>query len=494
MEGVRILFKLFKLISSLIVVILGAVLLYGSLTVIPPAFKQKSNNLPIYIDNISIVDVLSGKIRPQQNILIVNGKIADISSNSIPLIYPKIIRINGADKFLIPSLWDMHIHTIKQSDLLHYPLFMVNGILNVRDLGNTCSWGDNLTCVAPNKRWQLAIEDKTLLGPKLWSQVSVHLENITEESKRTALKMADNQGDSLLKIQLPHKTTTSQFQSILNQAKQRNLPVLGHLPGNLHLDEVDLSNFKSIEHDRAFYSYCSNQKNHYVERISQMKHFVDNYSKLKCVEVMKFLALSNVAYVPTHIASSMQDKRIVNNLTVKEDREEYIDLVTLSLWNIYNWLTELGFDQEDKKNIESLYTTSLSITKLAQENHVLILAGSDSLDAYSYPGFSLYDELQQLSEAGLSNIDVLRTATINPARYYQAEDIMGSIDVGKKADIVIINNDPFNDLSALKDIDSVIFNGEWYSQNDLNDIKIRVKSNARQLNVNAKRVWDLFVD
>jgi len=78
--------------------------------------KQKSENLPIYISDISIVDVLNGEIKDSHNVLILNGEIADISPNPITVNFPESIKINGENKYLIPSLWDMHIHTIKRSD------------------------------------------------------------------------------------------------------------------------------------------------------------------------------------------------------------------------------------------------------------------------------------------------------------------------------------------------------------------------------------------
>ena len=135
------LFKTLKSIFIFIAFVICGVLVFGAFTSIPAPLKQKSKNLPIYITDISIVDVLSGEIKPLRNVLILNGEIADISSNSISVNFSEFITIDGKNKYLFPSLWDMHIHTIKRSDLLHYPLYIANGILNVRDLGNACSWG-----------------------------------------------------------------------------------------------------------------------------------------------------------------------------------------------------------------------------------------------------------------------------------------------------------------------------------------------------------------
>ena len=260
--------------------------MFGGVTSIPKPLEQKAENLPIYISDISIVDVLNGKIEGSHNVLILNGVIADISPNPIAVNFPESIKIDGENKYLIPSLWDMHIHTIKRSDLLHYPLYIANGILNVRDLGNSCSWGGDQNCSAPNSEWQRLIENKELLGPKSWSQVSFHMEELAENDIEPTLNWLSNINDSLLKLQLNHGTTSQQFQSVLMQAEKSELPVVGHLPANINLMDLNLLNLKSIEHDRAFYAHCSELQDVFEERISVMTRFASSYNEAKCLTVM----------------------------------------------------------------------------------------------------------------------------------------------------------------------------------------------------------------
>jgi len=491
-NGASMLLKALKYVFIFSLVLICALLVFGAFTSIPAPLKQKSENLPIYISDISIVDVLNGEIKHLRNVLILNGEIADISPNPITINFPESITINGKNKYLIPSLWDMHIHTIKRSDLLHYPLYIANGILNVRDLGNTCSWGVDQNCSAPNSEWQRLIENKELLGPKSWSKVSFHMEELTESDVKPTLNWLNNLNDSLLKLQLSHDTISQQFQSVLVQAEKAALPVVGHLPANINLTDLNLSNLKSIEHDRAFYAHCSELEDEFEERISTMTRFASSYNETECRSVMAFLHEEGVAYTPTHIASSMQDVNLSNHLYGNAEHNKYIDHTTLTLWKAYAWLAEKGFDDKDKQDLITLKNTSLQLSKLAQDNNVLLLAGTDALDAFIYPGFSLYEELQILSKAGLSNSEVIRSATINPARYFKVEEKWGSVAKGKKADLVILNGNPLIDLSAIQEINSVIFNGELYSQNELNEMKLYVENTTKTISVTAKRVWELF--
>ena len=212
--------------------------------------------------------------------------------------------------------------------------------------------GGDQNCSAPNSEWQHLIENKELLGPKSWSQVSFHLEQLGENDIRATLNRLGNQNDTLLKLQLSHDTTTEQFQSVLMQAENMKLAVVGHLPANIHLTGLNLSNFKSIEHDRAFYTHCSELQEVFEERISTMVRFASSYNETKCRSVMEFLHKQGVAYTPTHIASSMQDVNFYNQAYKNDEYNKYIDHTTLVLWKAYAWLSEKSFDEQDKQDLD----------------------------------------------------------------------------------------------------------------------------------------------
>lgn len=483
-----------KTIALLIILLSSAFLGLGALTSTPKPLKQKSDNLPIYIHNVAIVDVISGRILQGQHVLIDDGRILDISAVELSPEGAVHVSIDGRNKFLMPALWDMHVHTIKNSDLLHFPLYIANGVLNVRDLGNTCSWSSSQGCMAPNSDWQALVEKKALLGPMQWGQVSYHMEELEGSDISAALKSLRDSKDDLLKLQLSHETTTEQFQSILDQAKNAGIPAAGHLPGNLKLDELNLSNLNSIEHDRAFYSYCGNAKIDFEERVSVMTTHTNSFDEAQCASIMQGLKSQGISYTPTHIASSVQDINIVKPRDEAKPYNKYIDAITLGLWHTYAWLTNLGFDENDKASFQKLKEASFRISKLAQDNDVLLLAGTDASDAYIYPGFSLYDELALLSQAGLSNIEVIRTATINPAKHVKAEALLGSVSVGKRADLILLNSNPLEELSALTQIDAVISKGEHYDKAELEDMKQYTADVARDSTVTAKRLWQLLFE
>ena len=112
--------------------------------------------------------------------------------------------------------------------------------------------------------------------------------------------------------------------------------------------------------------------------------------------------------------------------------------------------------------------------KILYEENVPILAGSDSDNPYAFPGFSIHDELALFVEFGMKPIDALRTATINPVNYLKMTDSLGTIEKGKRADVVLFNANPLLNISNTKNIHAVITNGKIFSSKDLEALKEKI--------------------
>ena len=109
---------------------------------------------------------------------------------------------------------------------------------------------------------------------------------------------------------------------------------------------------------------------------------------------------------------------------------------------------------------------------------VKILAGTDVYVSYVLPGYSLHEEMELLVNAGLTPLEALQAATINPAMFFGNEAELGSVSVGKIADLVIIDGDPLTDISTTQSISGVVFDGRYYSSSDLSDLKLKIKKAA----------------
>jgi len=118
---------------------------------------------------------------------------------------------------------------------------------------------------------------------------------------------------------------------------------------------------------------------------------------------------------------------------------------------------------------------------IAHRLGVLFLAGTDVSAAYTYPGFSLHDELALFVEAGFTPLEALRTATVNPAQFLGMTDSMGSVEVGKTGDLVVLDANPLVNISNTKRISAVIVAGKLLKRSDLDSVLREAEAAAKSL-------------
>jgi imidazolonepropionase-like amidohydrolase len=193
-------------------------------------------------------------------------------------------------------------------------------------------------------------------------------------------------------------------------------------------------------------------------------------------------------YCPTHL--TRRDEAYADD---KNYRERYN--------NINPLLRFLSFEdldatiQEDtsalgRKVFMNFYLKGLEITRKASRQGIKVLAGSDVPEL---PGSSLHEELVELSNAGLTPFEVLRTATLYPTRYYGLQNVYGSIEKGKTADMVILSANPVQNINNTKAIKAVIFDGKYIDESTLADLKEKVNTSGNSIVMSAKLLWDMLI-
>lgn len=134
------------------------------------------------------------------------------------------------------------------------------------------------------------------------------------------------------------------------------------------------------------------------------------------------------------------------------------------------------------------YEKGLEITGQAHRAGVRVLVGTD----YIVAGITVHDELEQLVLAGLSPLDALRAATIYPAEYFGLQDDYGQIKIGMSADIVLLNENPLENIKNSLAINSVIFNGNYYDRSTLDKLEGLVVKRARSWSIACKILWEFI--
>ncbi len=424
-----------------------------------------------YLSHINVIGVENGNILKDQTIYIQGNTIKYITRRPIKISVAPIYDCSG--KYVIPGLWDMHIHDAGDDSSNRYeyiPLFLANGVTGIRDM-----WGSEEMLKLRNE-----IKSGKFTGPRM-----IIGSPIIDGSKpffSHALSAANEiQGrdyvDSLSKagydfIKIYSLVREPVYLAIADECKKMGIPLEGHLPIEIGLEEALDAGQRSFEHNFNINRYLTGKE---AELLLWSRHYLDTVHSTKNPEFMVHNEPLGVRakdfYLPSSVLNEMLKNRvaIVPTLTLAQGRSENSNLMAQRIQGL-NYLS-LGF-VDYWMHQSSAFPTEFEQTfgaaaKFLMDEGVLILAGTDVNNPFCVPGFGLQQELINLQHAGLTNLQALQTATINPARFLYKENELGSVTAGKLADLLILDDNPLLDISNTQKINAVIVNGRYFSKSDL---------------------------
>lgn len=275
------------------------------------------------------------------------------------------------------------------------------------------------------------------------------------------------------------------YLAIADEAKKLDLPLVGHLPNRVPLNEAVKAGHKSFEHFYNILEFYGDQTG--LDRIEENREgrFVgdDYYARLdygyetfdptKSSDAIKLLKNKNVWICPTYTVHKGFMRDFDPSYT-DDKRLAFMPENFITRWmaNKKKPLTEKQIQQwnSDKRWFSRVLTES----KKYKENGIKFLAGTDVANFFVYPGFSLHEELEIfVNEAGFSPGEALRTATINPAEFLNLDNRLGTVEEGKLASLVILNANPIENISNTKTIEAIVLAGRYRSKNELKNIEFK---------------------
>ncbi len=465
------------------------------------AFAQTAG--PIAIVDVNVVDVSKGEIRGHQTVLIAEGRITRIEYSDAIRVPAQAVRIEGEGRYLIPGLWDMHVHfrssqarpdvPLVEENAALLDLFLPNGVVGVREMG-----GDLADSVF---RWREQIRSGGHFGPRILTagrkidQIppawpgSLGVE--TPEAAREAVRQVKQSGADFVKVYFAN-VTPEVLGAVVAEAHKERLKVVGHRAYNLPIQTVVELGQDGIEH--AYYMLAF-QRDGYealnreiaarrqtplavslAERWGRMLYMEDPKEEERVYRVM---AQKQVWVTPTLTATLRVWQELGERDFESDDRKRY---VYPAVWE--SWDPKLGRRKPPSGEVRKILT---EVNKRAQramlaafKAGVPMLAGTDcGVDnSYVIPGWSLHEELENLVKAGVTPLDALRMATINAARWRGAESTEGTVEVGKVADLVLLRSNPLEAISHTREVESVVAGGKYYSRYDLDAMLSEVERGA----------------
>jgi putative CocE/NonD family hydrolase len=472
-------------VASFLLVSGFAILLAGGLLA---EAGEAGKDQVLAITNVAVVDVIGKPAQPGQTVLIRGSRIASVGKSS-ELSAPKGAQVvDGTGKFLIPGLWDMHVHVGLPQ---FFGLFLANGVTGIRQMHE---FGMDSVF-----KWREEIRKGTMMGPRMvaagvlidgagpiWPG-SIVAANAKEG--RDAVQSLKKHGADFIKVYT--KLSREAYFAIADEAKKEGLPFAGHVPESVSAAEASDAGQKSMEHLYGLSLACSSKEDEIrktiVEAMSKLENkevgrllvraqvqSLDTYDEQKAQRLFKRLADDRTWQVPTFTVlramASLTDPEFTADPRIK-----YMPVFFKEFWH------PKGSEERRKEmagDAKKLFKKSLEMVRTLHRAGVPLLAGTDCPNPYCFPGFSLHDELALFVEAGLTPAEALQCATLNPAKYLGMEDSLGTIEKGKIADLVLLDGNPLDNIRNTQKIYAVVSNGRYLPQPTLQKMLADVEAFA----------------
>ena len=433
---------------------------------------------PIAFTHATVIDVEKGTSLAGMTVVAANGRITALGRDGsvTPPVGARTVDATG--KFLIPGLWDMHVHAAFPGvDALFLPLLVANGVTGVREMFSRLDWVDSARARVnrgdfPGPRMVASghILDGT---PPIWpGSVAVAT---AAEARRAVDSLAAGGADF---IKVYSRLSPEAFFAAAREAKAKGLPFAGHVPSLVSAAQASDSGQRSVEHLTNIIAGCSTQEQSYLAELAAAVaspggwdsagkvsrgnlNLLASYSPERCRALARRFVSNGTWMVPTiavlHSVAYLDDSTLA-----LDPRLRYIPPAFKQAWNPRTDFRFKMLTPEDWKNRKAGYARQLELVTLLHAEGVKFLAGTDLSNPFIYPGFSLHDELASLVAAGFTPAEALRAATIDPARYLGAADSLGSIVPGKRADLVLLGGNPLENIRNTTRIAAVMANGRFY--------------------------------
>jgi hypothetical protein len=435
------------------------------------------------ITNVQVVVVRTGALLEGRTVVLSGDRIQSVGPANSESIPPDAVVIDGSGAYLIPGLWDMHGHLRGNgtppwltTDWL-MPLILAHGVTGVRDMNSDCdSPEQGPVCLDQMKEWQASVEEGKLVGPRIVALSSFLINppweyTLSEEEARGFVRAMHGMGVPNLKIY--DRLSPEALGWMADEAASLGLGVWGHVPLRITAREASAAGLRSLEHARDFLFDCFPGSSEFrrnatssTPSVEFMRRMVEEHDAVQCTAVFRDLASHGTWYVPTHV--TRRRDAFAGDPTFRSDpRTRYIFPIIQADFLGHMDRVVAADSADNGRTFQDFYRKGLEITGAAHQAGVRILVGSDAPDPYVFPGSAVHDELAELVAAGLSPAEALRAATWNGAEFLGLTQEYGSIEPGKRADLVLLEGNPLEDIQNIRRIRSVIFGGHHIDRNGL---------------------------
>jgi len=390
----------------------------------------------IAITDGTLVDVKNGTSITDAVVLIENGLIKSTGKAGTVKIPVNAKIINAQGKTILPGLWDMHSH-FEQAEW--GPAYLAAGVTTVRDCGNEFGYINAI---------KAAIDGGKGVGPNIIKAGIIDgkgqyaLGIIQADTKEEAIKAVDRyQQNGFQQIKIYSSVKPAIVKAICDEAHRLGLTVTGHIPNGMTLQQGVDSGMNMVNHMQYVYAIMKRNDDRSIDMNDSVS-----------IAAINFIKQHHVVIDPTIGVFEMAFRNVKDNVTQLEPAFYNLPLPLQALFK------NMGMEPAQAAKYKPLVNGMQMLVKKLYDAGVPIVAGTDM----GFPGYSLDRELELYVNAGLTPAEAIKTATIIPATVMHTDNMTGSIDAGKQADIIIVDGDPLKNISEIRKVSVVIKGGKVY--------------------------------
>ena len=439
------------------------------------ACTSRAEESAIAITHVAVVDVVTGATHPDNTVVVEGSRISSVGPADSAVVPRGARVIDGHGKFLIPGLWDMHVHAFVYvfSDFSG-PLMIANGITGAREMGyyvdTTLRWRSDIAAgreVGPRLIVGVRVDGKVTKAAFV-SHVATAADGVRAVDTLSRRKDGSRRADF---IKTYSWVPRAAYFGVAGEAKKLGVPFAGHVPYSVSVVEASNAGQRSIEHEDDLMRACSSRDSTLRATLADTAAMRDtdpveqaraqasvmriSSDQRRCAAVISSLARNHTWVTPTLVVYQPY-VHAFDSAGEHREREHYAPGLVKAGW----FRRAAAFKPADSIVMRSFF--SFDRTRDLRNAGVGLLAGTDSPQPFVYPGFSLHDELELLVKSGLSPLEALRAATYSPAQYLNALDSLGTVAKGKLADLVLLDANPLSDINNTRRISAVIANGRLF--------------------------------
>jgi len=459
---------------------------------------QEVPTASLVIEGVSVIDVRDGSVAENATLVLEGNRIRAVGKAGSFRVPDGTTVVDGTGKYAIPGLWDMHVHALwpfwHDSFL---KLFVAHGVTGFRETWGALELGDQVRQRRASgegyvPRFVMAGNLVDGADP-IWPGSVVAA---TPEEGRTVVDSLVAAGAGFIKVYslLSHET----FYAIAERAKALGIPFAGHVPASVRAADAAEAGQASIEHLTGVAEGCAGAEEQIIaglkawraahaagdssvsrleRRRGERQLTLSTQDDGRCDELMQVFVANQTRLVPTLV--TLRGYTFMNDPDFTNDpRLKYLPPSVSDFWDPEQntFVTERTAD--DWRMDREMLALYVELTGRAKRAGVPVLAGSDTPNPYAFPGSGLHDELELLTEAGFTPLEALQAATLDAATFIEATDSLGTLEVDKLADIVLLDGNPLEDIGNVRRIHAVVLNGRLLMRGDLDLLLSEVEAMA----------------